>query len=45
MGGNGGIISKFAIGMASSFVVVVGALASSAAVVPVLSPALVVLAY
>ena len=44
MGGSGGIISKFAIGMASSFVVVVGALASAAAVVSALSPALVVLA-
>ena len=30
MGGSGGIVSKFAIGMASSFVVVAGALASAA---------------
>jgi hypothetical protein len=40
MGGSGGIVSKFAIGMASSFVVVAGA--SAAAVVPALAPVLVV---
>jgi hypothetical protein len=42
MGGSGDIVSKFAIGMASSFVVVAGALASAAAVAPALAPVLVV---